>query len=253
MKPRGFFRHTASFAFGLCTMFLLVAAQPSQAVPLIANGGFEAGFTSWTVTDLAGGSGSWFIDDADGLTPSSGFATVGPAAGSFYAVTDQDGPGTHALEQLFTVPGAASSVLLSFDMFVNDQSLVGPIVNPAGLDHNASPNQHARVDILTAAAGAFDTGAGVLANFYLGVDAGANPHAYTSYSFDITALVGAGGTFKIRFAEVDDQFFFNQGVDNVSIEFTPSNVVIPEPSTMLLVASGLAGLLWQRRKAAHTK
>ncbi len=243
MKPRGFLRYTASFTFGLCAVFWLVAAQPSQAVPLIANGGFEAGFTSWTVT-VAGGSGSWFIDDADGITPLSAFPTVGPGAGSFYAVSDQLVPGTRALEQTFTVPGPASSVILAFDMFVNNQSAGGPFVNPAGLDHTALPNQHARVDILTAAAGAFDTGAGVLANFYLGVDPGANPHAYTRYLFDITGIVGAGGTFKIRFAEVDNQLHLHQGVDNVSIDFTP----VPEPSTLTLLGVGLAGLVAIRRR-----
>ena len=38
---------------------------------------------------------------------------------------------------------------------------------------------------------------------YLGVDAGVDPHAFTNYSFNITSIVGAGGTFKLRFAEVD--------------------------------------------------
>ncbi len=58
------------------------------------------------------------------------------------------------------------------------------------------------------ASGAFDTGATVLGNFYLGADAGANPHAFTSYLFDITALVGGGGSFVLRFAESDNQGFF---------------------------------------------
>lgn len=200
----------------------LVTARTTSAVELIVNGGFESGaFTGWTVNDLAGGSGSFFIDDADGFTPFSGNATAGPAAGSFYAVSDQSGPGTHALSQAFVVPGSAQSVTLSFDMFVNDWSGVGPIVDPVGLDHTGPPNQHARVDILSAGSPPFDTGAGVLANFFLGVDLGFPPHAYTNYLFDITGLVGGGGTFVLRFAEVDNQFFLNQGVDNVSINFVP--------------------------------
>jgi hypothetical protein len=218
-------------------------AAPAGAAELLTNGGFETGdFTGWNVSDLADGSGSFFIDDADGFTPFSFHSTVGPASGAFYAVSDQGGPGTHALIQNFFVPGAASSVVLTFDMFVNDWD-GGPIVDPIGLDHQGPPNQHARVDLLSAAAGDFDTGAGVLANFYLGVDPGADPNPYTPYLFDITSLVGGGGAFRLRFAETDNQLYLNQGLDDVSIQFTAA----PEPSTLALVAAGLAVV------AAHSR
>ncbi|MDX2179324.1 MAG: PEP-CTERM sorting domain-containing protein [Bryobacteraceae bacterium] len=211
--------------------------RSATGAELLVNGDFEAGLAGWTVTDLLGGSGSWF-SSAAAPTPLSGFATVGPSAGLLYAVTDQTGPGTHSLTQSFLVPAGSTAVVLSFDMFVNDQSGEGPIIDPAGLDHAAGfPNQHARVDLLTGVAGAFDTGGGVVANFYLGVDAGANPHLYTAYVFDISALVVPGGTYQIRFAEVDTQFFFHQGVDNVSVVASG----IPEPSTGVLFLSGLAG------------
>ena len=221
----------------------LATAMPVGAVQLITNGGFETGdFTGWTVSDQAGGSGTFYIDDGDGLTPFSGQPTVGPSSGAFYAVSDQVAPGAHALIQDFTVPGAASSVTLTFDMFVNDWDS-GPIVDGAGLDYTAVPNQHARVDLLLAPAGDFDTGAGVLANFYLGVDGGADPNPYSTYLFDITGLVGAGGTYRLRFAEVDNQYYLNQGVDNVSIDYAAA----PEPSTLPLVAAGLFAMSARRR------
>ncbi len=217
-------------------------AAPTE---LITNGGFETGvFTGWTVTDQAGGSGTWSVDTLGTTTPISAHPTLAAGgAGTFYAVSDQMGPGTHALTQAFTVPWPALSATLSFDMFVNDWD-TGPVINPAGLNYAAGPNQHARVDILTAVAGAFDTGAGVFANYYLSVDGGPDPHAFTHYVFDITGIVGAGGTFQLRFAEVDNITFFNQGVDNVSILVEP----IPAPGAILLGSIGVGVVSWLRRR-----
>jgi hypothetical protein len=221
--------------------FIIAAALASATVTeaatieLITNGDFESGtFVGWTVTDLAGGTGSWFIDTPGSTTPVSGQTTLGSAAnGSFYAVTDQGGPGTHVLTQTFVAP-TSSQVILSFDMFANDYDS-GPLFSGAGLNHTAGPNQFATVDILVNGASVFDTGAGQLANYYLGVDAGVDPHAFTSYLFDITALVGAGGTFQLRFGETDNQLFFNMGVDNVSIQATQA----PEPAALMLFGAGL--------------
>jgi hypothetical protein len=51
--------------------------------------------------------------------------------------------------------------------------------------------------------------------------------------------VGGGGTFQIRFGEVDNQLFFQQGVDNVSIS-TPT--AVPEPTSLALLGIGMLGL-----------
>jgi hypothetical protein len=236
----------------LLALVMTAGSLSASATQLITNGGFETGtFAGWTVTEQAGGSGSFFIDGAAAvLAPLSGSPTAGPAAGSFYAVSDQVGPSANVLTQTFVVPGAASSVILSFDMFVNDSDN-GPFIDPSALDYTSggtwNPNQHARVDILSAISTPFDTGAGVLTNLYTGVDPQhQNPNPYTQYALDITALVGAGGTFQIRFAEVDNSGNLNQGVDNVSIIFT----AVPEPSTALLMGLGLAGLAGVRQRAA---
>jgi len=212
---------------------------------LITNGTFENGSLSgWTVANQAGSfPGSGFFALSGTTLPQSGLTTVGAKSGTFYAVSDQAGPGTHTLIQSFVAP-AASTVVLSFDLFVN--SYGGNFVNPIGLDFTGAANEHARVDILTAGAAAFTTGVGVLQNFYLGADSGANPHAYTSRSFDITSLVGAGGTFQLRFAEVDNQSNLNMGIDNVSIIANPTGV--PEPFSLGLAALGLAGLVVFRRR-----
>jgi len=227
---------------GILFATLLAATQAASAVPLLQNGGFEAGLANWTVTDLADGSGSWFAS-SDTATPLSPNATVGPASGLAYGVSDQTGPGTHALTQAFTVASNASLVMLTFDMFVN--SYADFIANGGVLDHRGDPAQFARVDLLAAGADPFDTGAGVLHNFYLGVDAVGSVNAYTPYSFDITALVSAGGTYQLRFAETDNQTFLNMGVDNVGVD---AQFAVPEPGSLALVALGMAGLPLARRR-----
>jgi hypothetical protein len=217
---------------------------PLTGAELLVNGGFEAGLAGWLVTDQANSSGSIF-PVSGAVTPISGFATVGPHSGTTYAVSDQTGGGAHSLSQSFIVPAlsAGQSVILSFWMFVNDQSGAGPIVGACGLDFIAcGPNQHATVDLMLAATPELGA-APVLTNFYLGVDPGPNPHPYTFYSFDITPLVAGGGAFKVRFGEVDNQLWFNQGIDDVSVSLTG----IPEPSSFGLIAAALFGIRAIRR------
>ncbi|MFN2513919.1 MAG: hypothetical protein ABR568_21190 [Pyrinomonadaceae bacterium] len=71
------------------------------------NGGFETGnFTGWTTPVIPGSSGSFLVRSGTAL-PLSGLTTVGPMSGTFYAVNDQTGPGTHALLQTFHRAGGS--------------------------------------------------------------------------------------------------------------------------------------------------
>ena len=227
----------------------LLCAASAHAVPieLLTNGDFETGdFSGWTVTDLPSiDPGTFSISTPGDPTPISGSPTApNPAGGAFYAVSDQFGPGTHALTQSFMIPADATSAILSFQMFVNDAD-DGPIFGP--LDHTGLPVQYATVDILTAASSVFDTGAGVVTNLYSGVDPQvSNPNAYTDYMFDIFPFITPGSSYQVRFAESDNQLFLNQGVDNVSI--LTDNLAIPEPASLLMFALGIAAIVGIRRR-----
>jgi hypothetical protein len=235
-------RYAALIGAALVATALLVASvQPAAA---LVNGDFEAGsLAGWTVTDQAGGSGSWFADAPGTTTPLSGMTTSaagGSPHGTTYAVSDQTGPGSHALTQPFTV-GPSSSVTLTWDMFINNYD-GGP--TGTGLDYTVVPTEVGRVDILTSAASPFDIGAGVLENCFLGGAPGGTPNPFATFSCNITAAVGGGGTFQLRFAETDNAGYFNMGIDNVSIS------AVPEPGTLALLGLGLAALGFSRRKEA---
>lgn len=240
-------RKTSKYAclvIGLAFLALFTFSQPASALEVIVNGGFETGnFAGWGALAQPGSSGNLFVV-GPGFTPLSGHPSVGPAAGNFYALSDQTGPGAYVLFQTFVVPANLPKVTLSFDMFDNDWNW-GPIVHPSGFDYTSGgtgqPNQHSRVDILLPGGNPFSNVL-VLANYYLGVDPQVlNPNPYTHYSFDITNLVAGGGAFDLRFGEVDNQNWHNLGVDNVSVN------AVPIPPTVWLFGSSLVGLIGLRR------
>lgn len=223
----------------LLVLLLLATAAPSAAAPVLVNGGFEAGFAGWTVVDQAGGSGTWFIQTGT-TSPVSGFAVPAPPEGTFAAMTDQTGPGSHVLYQDFVVPVGVTAASLSFmELVANRHTMFHDAGN---LDFTVSPNQHARVDIITTTADPFSTAGGdVLLNVQTLL---ANIDPYALFSTDLTALLQAheGETLRLRFAEVDNQFFIQFGIDDVDLDITAA---VPEPSTLAIF--GIAAVAFARR------
>jgi PEP-CTERM motif len=222
-------------------------ATPAFANNLLANGGFETGdFTDWSANVETASSGNLFVvPNNGGTTPDSGMAyALNPAGEDFFALSDQTGPGSYSLTQSFTL-SSTTTVQISFDFFVNNWA-TGPFNN--GRDFSTSPNQNAEVDILTGGADPFtNSSADIVSTLWgPGGDPTASPNPWTTVT-DTLSL--AAGTYQIRFAETDNQGFFNMGVDNVSI-----STGVPEPSTWALLALGFAGIslasLRKRRPAA---
>ncbi len=260
--------NSSSLLLALAVIALSTCRVQAQT-QLITNGGFESGsLTGWTVANSLTQGGDYdgsntpstenFYDQGNsGVSPASGVSVLSPDTGSNFAVSDMTGPGESALIQSFTVPSGAKSVILTFDMYVYDYAGAGGAIDPSGLDWTTAgsdptqPNQQARVDLLSSSSSAFSTTTGDLENFYDGVDpeaAEGEAPVWRSYTYDITSEVIPGDTYQLRFAEVNNEFVLNQGVDNVSIVATGS-ASAPEPTTIaFLLLSGGVFFIPRRRR-----
>jgi hypothetical protein len=208
-------------------------AAGAHAANLLVNGDFETGdFTGWTETDQAFGSGSWFIAGNGTGSPLNGFPTPSsPTGGTWNAQTDQGSPGSHTLSQTFHYSGGF--LLLSFDAFAFDAANAAPV--GYGTDFNGDANQHVQIDLTPANA------SGPLV-FY-----GTFSDHWETYLINLTPLMSGAGDYTLAFTEVDNQLFYNVGLDNISVAGGA-----PEPAAwaLMLGGFGLAGAALRRRKAA---
>jgi hypothetical protein len=226
----------------------LAATELAGAAPLITNGGFESGFTSWTLVDQLGSDGTFF-QQSETSSPVNLDPVPAPPGGNYAAMTDAQGPGSHLLYQDFVVPASLGSAVLTFDLFIGNR--VGDFFtpSPASLDFSTPAlNQQARVDILPAGTDPFSVSlSDVLLPLFQTNPGDPLISGYTPHNADVTALLNAhlGETLRLRFAETDNVFIFQLGVDNVSLDTVSA---IPEPTATLLLGSGLVGLAGLRRK-----
>ena len=210
----------AAAALSLFFVATLLAA-PFLNPSFETNGGAGTEvFTSWTVTDAGGGG---YYVQTGATSPTNGFAVASPTNGSFAAMTDQPGPGSHILSQNITVTSAEQVV--RFDLYLNNAA--GTFSSPATLDYTVSPNQQFRADIMTTASPIDDVGAGVLLNIYQSRPGDPAISGYKQVSGSLAAFVGQ--TVRLRFAETDNVLFFNAGVDNVT-----TGVPVPTLSPVML-------------------
>jgi hypothetical protein len=206
-------RRTAGAAAALAVVLTLAIPGLSSAATVV-NGGFETGsFAGWTVVDQPGGSGSWFVYSGTS-SPFVGFPIAAPPEGTFGATTDQGGPGSHVLYQDVALEAGFSHVL-SFDLYYVNQA--GVFATSSTLDFNGALNHKYRVDVLRAGADPFSVAAGdVLATVFQTRAGDSLTLAPTRVTFDLSPF--AGTTVRLRFAEVDNQLFFEASVDNVTIQ-----------------------------------
>ena len=203
----------------------LVGGRSAIAAPIILNGGFESGFSSWTRADQLGSDGS-FLLQAGTVSPVNGDPVPAPPGGITAAMTDAGAPGSHVLYQDFVVDNSAP--VLSFDLFLGNRGGAFVTANPAtvGLDFSTAclepagarrhPEEHA--DPFSVAA------SDVLMNLYQTKPGDPLVSGYNTLGFDLSPLFAAnlGQTLRLRFAETDNLGQLQLGVDNVSLEAVPS-------------------------------
>ena len=220
-------------------IFLFLALAGSLgATQLFTNPGFEMGsLNGWTVESTpSSGVGSPSSDDSffvssSMLTPSTGNPTVGPADGTYYAVSDTDNlvsPETTVIYQTVTIPNT-DSLILSLDMFVND--VYGGLYGSSGFGGEVAIWASGS-DPLTATPTTVLFG-GPVDTF---LDPQGDPNPYIFYSASILGDVTLGSTYEIGVLESDTSGPINVGIDDFSL-------MTPEPGTLLLTGAFAAGLL----------
>src|SRR5262249_15275346 len=146
---------------------------------------------------------------------------------------------------------------LSCAFFINSEADYA-VPEPETLDPNVSPNQQARIDIMDPNAPVDDVGAGVLQNilFTRPGDPGDPVNPMRGYVRFSAALAG-GRTIRVRFAEVDNQFFFNFGLDGcvLGTERVPAPVLDAKALAAVMVALlglGTVSVSRRRRRAQRS-
>jgi hypothetical protein len=229
---------------GYSWIFAGVLSFQTQAA-LISNGGFESGFSDWTRLDQAGSEGTFHLQSGT-ASPVNLEAVPAPPGGSIAAMTDAEGPGAHVLYQTFTVSSLVPSTTLDFDLFIGNRAV--DFFAPDTLDFaTPSLNQQARIDILKGGSDPFSVDpADVLLNVFHTSPGDTLVSGYTHHSLDITTLLNGNLSqpLMLRFAETDNVFTFQLGVDNVAIEAA----AVPESLSLATVYLVLLGLCWAGRR-----
>jgi Ca2+-binding RTX toxin-like protein len=183
---------------------------------MVTNGGFEGGtFAGWTVENLGGSGGSWFVYSGT-LVPLSGRSVDPPPEGRFAAITDQTQAGSHALYQDVVLEVGLTHTL-SFILYYENANQI--FNTPDTLEYLIGfPffNTQYRVDVMKPSASTFSVAPGdVLATVFRTKEGDPARLGPTRLTFDLTPF--AGTMVRVRFAVAGNQSFFHTGVDSVTI------------------------------------
>lgn len=215
--------------------------EPGQATT-ITNGSFETGdFTGWVTQDLTSPFSALQVGGA-GLSTGFGFFSSAPTDGAFAALHgfDGNGPGTIRIGQDISIMAGQSTLNFDYRAAWDLTTFCGACSETRTFD----------VNIETAGGGAN------LANFAILAATPQTTNLDTGNlmgSIDLSAF--SGQTVRVSFDwNIPENFtgpaFFQ--LDNVTASEGTGPNPVPEPSTMLLLGTGLVGLIGHNIRKRRT-
>lgn len=207
-------------------LFLVVAliAPTGATAATVVNGDFETGtLTGWQVFNIPPepeASGNWFAYSGTASPLGEVSPEVPPPpAGKYAAITAQGGAGTHILYQDVALEPYWThqlSLLVYYHSFA-------PLATPSPETLSAeipAPNQQYRIDVMKPTAPIESVNpSDILATVFATKTGDPEELAPTPVTVNLTPF--AGQTVRLRFAEVDNEFYFAAGTDSVLIQSTP--------------------------------
>jgi hypothetical protein len=185
------------------------------------NGGFESGnLSNWQVEDLDSGNpaSTWVVYSGTMLPPVGGDPNFfAPPQGQFAAVTVQSGPGTHILHRVLKLKKNKKHTL---KMRVYYDNQAGVFASPDTLDSTGGANQQYRVDVMKKGAPLDSVDDQHVLKEVFGTEPG-DPLSQAPKKVSVKLTKFAGKKVRLRFAEVDNQLFFNAAVDAVKLKSKP--------------------------------
>jgi hypothetical protein len=186
------------------------AASAAATVPQLDNGGFESGTLSSWASNEKGGAGEGWSADQGRAAPVSGLRIPAPPEGEWQAVADQTGPGSHILYRDIVV----GTDPLELDLTLWFRNRAGRFFTPQTLAPGSKRNQQLCIDLMKPTARIRSMAADdILATVFRTERGDTTSLAPTSLHQNLTPF--AGQTVRLRIAEVDNQSFFQVGVDDV--------------------------------------
>jgi hypothetical protein len=237
-------RITSIFVIALAAVF------PGRAAELISNGGSnlasQAGFASRSTRQRGAHSNCKRAPSS----PVNGDPVPAPRADVTAAHDDAQGPGSHLLYQDFTLP--LVSHLRDLGVRLLRRKSGGTFETPDTLDFSTPAlNQQARVDILGTGADPFSVAAAdVLLNGVSNQETDPLVSGYNHFSLDITGFANAhpSETLRLRFAEVDNVFTFQFGLDNVAITTDSGTAPVPDSGLGVVTLLAFGTVCWAGRR-----
>jgi len=244
-------------AWATLITLLILMPDVARGSELLTNGNFSSGLSGWSTSNS--GTGSWSV-----YTGSPVAGLPAPTANGVVTDLDSAASGTHILLQSFVIPAGATSVTLSFDMFVWN---LGPIAyqDYHNYDYTTSYHNEAWAEIVLPGSDPFALAAPLVYALYQTPNGQTTPapSGFTTQTYDLSSL--AAGTYALRFVEVNNDKSpsgpFYMGLDNASVMYSTGSSggggdtpppteggEAPEPATFLLFGAGFVAFgLWRRK------